>query len=436
MSRRFQIALALLAGWLSISVVFAASAWANPATTPKYNSSASATAYTGLAFDQCTAPSLATMRAWGASPYRAVGVYIGGVNRSCAQPELTAAWVVQVSALGWKLVPIYVGLQPSCSVRLGKNLIESSLATSQGSDAASDAVAQARALGLLPGSAIYNDIENYATTDIQCRTDVLNYLSGWTTRLHALGFLSGVYVNLSSGAQHLAADYNSTAHARPDALWIARYDGNTSLSGWTGVPDGQWAVHGRAKQFLGNVSEAYGGVTITIDRDQWDAAVATVSYRHTLTNTTALAGRSGPSTSAAVVRMYDPRSVVKIACQTPGSAVGGSKVWDKLTNGTYVPDYYADTASKTTYSPPIGRCSYPYQVTASPGVTARTGPGTTFASNGTVSTGSLAWVACQKAGTLVKTSKIWDKLSDGRWVADVYVATPSSTTYSAPIPRC
>lgn len=373
---------------------------------------------------------------WVASPYRAIGVYIGGVNRYCSQPQLTAGWVGQISGLGWKLMPIYVGPQPSCTTHLGESLIQSSLATSQGSEAASDAVTQARALGLLPGSAIYNDIENYSTTDTQCRTDVLNYLSGWTTRLHTLGYLSGVYANLSSGAQHLAADYNSTAHARPDALWIARYDGNPSLTGWTGVPDSEWAVHGRAKQFAGNVSESYGGVTIVIDRDQWDAAVATVSYRHALTNTTALGGRSAPSSSATVVQMYDPGSVVKVACQTPGSAVGTSKVWDKLTNGTYVPDYYVDTTSKTTYSPPIARCSYPYQVTASPGITARTGPGTTYPSNGTLSTGSLAWVACQKAGTLVKTSDVWDKLSDGRWVADHYVATPSSTTYSAPIPRC
>jgi hypothetical protein len=419
-----------------MTAAMASSASANPATTPKFNGSASATAFAGLAFDQCTAPSVAAMTAWNASPYRAAGIYIGGVNRSCAQPQLTPAWVTQVSAMGWKLMPIYVGLQPSCGIRPDDQVIQSSIATSQGSDEAGDAVVQAKALGLLPGSAIYSDIENYATTDTQCRTDVLNYLSGWTTRLHSLGYLSGVYVNLSSGAQHLAADYGSTAHARPDALWIARYDGNPSLTGWTGIADNTWAMHGRAKQFAGNVSESYGGVTIMIDRNQWDAAVATVSYRHTLTNTTALGGRSGPSTSASVVRMYDPGSVVKIACQTAGSAVGTSKVWDKLTNGTYVPDYYADTASQTSYTPPIGRCSYPYQVTSLTGLTARTGPGATYSSNGSLTYGSLAWVACQKAGTLVKTSKVWDKLSDGRWVSDYYVATSSSTTYSSPIPRC
>ena len=47
---------------------------------------AAATSYTGLGFDACTAPSAAQMQAWQRSPYRAVGVYIGGADRACAQP--------------------------------------------------------------------------------------------------------------------------------------------------------------------------------------------------------------------------------------------------------------------------------------------------------------------------------------------------------------
>jgi hypothetical protein len=66
---------------------------AEPATTARYAAGATATRYSGLAFDTCTAPPLAAIAAWGASPYRAIGVYIGGVNRTCGQPELTASWV-------------------------------------------------------------------------------------------------------------------------------------------------------------------------------------------------------------------------------------------------------------------------------------------------------------------------------------------------------
>src|SRR5262249_17840897 len=54
--------------------------------------------YTGLGFDACAAPSQAAMDAWLGSPFRAIGVYIGGVHRACAQPNLTPGWVgTQVS---------------------------------------------------------------------------------------------------------------------------------------------------------------------------------------------------------------------------------------------------------------------------------------------------------------------------------------------------
>ena len=53
-----------------------------PATVP-----ASATDFIGKGFDACAAPSAATMATWlRLSPYRAVGVYIGGSDRACAQP--------------------------------------------------------------------------------------------------------------------------------------------------------------------------------------------------------------------------------------------------------------------------------------------------------------------------------------------------------------
>ena len=52
--------------------------------------SSSPDAFTGLGFDACAAPSSRTMTAWAASPYRAIGVYIGGSNRGCSQPNLTS----------------------------------------------------------------------------------------------------------------------------------------------------------------------------------------------------------------------------------------------------------------------------------------------------------------------------------------------------------
>ncbi len=43
-------------------------------------------------FDACAAPTSATMAKWrSSSPYSSVGVYIGGANRGCSQPNLTSS---------------------------------------------------------------------------------------------------------------------------------------------------------------------------------------------------------------------------------------------------------------------------------------------------------------------------------------------------------
>lgn len=436
MIRRRVLTVAVAAAAGVVPLLTASLAAAQPGTTVAYPAGAVTTRFTGLAFDACTAPSVAAITAWKASPYRAVGIYFGGVNRTCAQPQLTAAWVAAVSKLGWKLLPIYKGLQPPCGGKATDQKISPTRATAQGIAAADDAVTKARTLGLLPGSAFYNDIENYSTTDATCRTAVLTYLSAWTKELHRLGYVSGVYANLSSGAQHLSQTYTSGTYARPDALWIARYDGSSALTGWAGIPNTHWAVHQRAKQYLANRTETYGGVTINIDRDQLDAPVASVGYAYRVTSSSPLNARSGPSASSRTVRTYATGSTVTAVCQTPGSKVGTTSVWDKLSDGTYVTDYYVNTPSQTGYSAPLPRCHYPYQVTAANGLNTRTGPGAGYATAGRLPNGALAWVVCQKAGTTVATTRIWDRLDNAQWASDYYVATPSNTTYSSPVPRC
>src|ERR1039457_3429335 len=91
------------------ALVIASPARAEPATTVGYPAGAASTRYAGSAFDTCTAPSLAAITAWGASPYRAIAVYIGGVSRTCSQPQLTANWVTLVSDMKWLPLPVYKG---------------------------------------------------------------------------------------------------------------------------------------------------------------------------------------------------------------------------------------------------------------------------------------------------------------------------------------
>jgi uncharacterized protein YraI len=264
---------------------------------------------------------------------------------------------------------------------------------------------------------------------------VLSYISAWTKELHRLGYLAGMYANLSSGAKHLSEAYVAPAYARPDALWMARWDGIAGLTGWAGIPNAHWSNHQRGKQYRGDHDETYGGVKINIDSNRFDAPVATVGYAFQVTSSANLNGRIGPKTSTPIVQAYAPGATVGVVCQTAGTKIGTTSVWNKLTDGNYVSDYYLSTPSNTSYSAPLPRCTYPFQVTI-PTLNKRTGPGPRYAISGTLPGGALGWVTCQRSGSKVATTSVWDRLDDGRYVSDFYLPTPSKTTYSPPLPRC
>ena len=226
--------------------------------------------YTGPGFDACSTPSAAQMSAWGSSPYHALGVYIGGANMACAQPNLSAGWVSQESAAGWHLVPIYVGLQaPSNSC--GCAAMSPSSASSQGAAAASDAVTKAQALGLGAGNPLYLDMEGYARGASNSPA-VLAFLAAWTNQLHAQGYRSGVYSSDDSGISDLVSQYGS-GYNEPDEIWIASWNGSASTSD-SNVPSSEWSAHQRLHQYQGAHNETYGGVTINIDGDYLDAGTA------------------------------------------------------------------------------------------------------------------------------------------------------------------
>jgi hypothetical protein len=223
----------------------------------------------GLGFDACTAPSRPAMSAWLASPYRSVGVYIGGANRGCSQPNLTSSWVRKVTGSGWALMPIYVGLQApgtSCSCAT----INRSQARKQGRSAARDAIGDARALGMGPGSPIYFDMEYYARSTTNSRT-ALRFMEGWTARLHASRYLSGVYSSASAGIRDLASRYGSS-YLEPDDIWIANWDGRRTTDD-PYLPDRYWSNHQRIRQYRGGHNERYRGYTINVDSNYLDGAV-------------------------------------------------------------------------------------------------------------------------------------------------------------------
>lgn len=437
-ARRATASLGALVGALLVGVVAPDLARADPATPVTYPAASSATRVQGRFFDTCTAPSLSALAAWrGTSPYVGVNIYFGGRNRGCAQPNLTAAWVRSSSAAGWSLVPTYFGDQPFCVFGSKPNRYTASGAAARGSADGTDAVARARALGLLPGSALYADVEHYDRSNTSCVAAVRTYVSEWTRALHRNGYLAGVYVHQDSGLRDLAASYFSSALARPDAVWMARWDNVATVASWPTAANPLWSEWQRAKQYAGDHAETWGGVSLTIDSDIIKGPVATVSKTYRVTSSTPLNVRSAPTTASTVIGQLAGGSAAALICQTRGQTVGSTPVWDRISTGGYVSDAYLSTPSATGFTTALPRCSYPGQITVSTPVNTRSGPGTTFTNlNQPLQGGALASVACQRSGSLVGTTRVWNQLVDGRWVSDYYVSNRSNTTYSAPVPRC
>ena len=140
-------------------------------------------------------------------------MYIGGASRGCTQANLTADWVTQTIAQGWTLIPTYVGLQAPCSPSRFTNRIDPAQAAAQGVAAADDAIAQLNALGLGIGNPVYFDMEAFAYTDAACLAATRTFLDQWTVRLHARGYVSGLY----SSSNTLGAGRSTAASRRRPA---------------------------------------------------------------------------------------------------------------------------------------------------------------------------------------------------------------------------
>ena len=208
--------------------------------------------------------------AWSASPYRALGIYLGGVNRACKDGNLSASWVSSTLASGWSLLPLYVGLQAPCvSAKLAKISSNLTTATNQGRAAADDAVSLTAKFGLPGGTPIYFDMEGYSTTNASCSKVVQSFVTAWVDELRAKGFVAGVYGSAASTIRDIA----TLGASLPDAAWIANWNGVEGVFGDSHVSDSVWANHQRVHQYKGGHKETWGGVTINIDSNYVDGPV-------------------------------------------------------------------------------------------------------------------------------------------------------------------
>jgi hypothetical protein len=301
----------------------------------------------GRGFDACTAPSRSVMQTWwNDSPYAAIGIYIGGSDAACSQPNLTPAWLRNTAKQGWHFIPLYVGPQAA----FGE--LSSNASASQGRAAATDAALQAQRLGFGPLSPIYYDMEGYPPGQ---STRVLRFLSAWSTRLHALGYSSGVYSSSSSGVADLAGQYGRGVYTMPDVIYDALWNGQANTSDSVFGP-GQWPSHHRLHQYRGNVTQTFGGITLNIDQDWMNVRLAGVQHAYQ-TEVAALRVHSAPRTSAATVAVLGAAGTrVAVDCYTLGTSVSGDSAWYHLVAPFtgYVAGFYLSTGKDP--APGVPRC--------------------------------------------------------------------------------
>lgn len=353
-TRHSAVAAALIG--LVCSLLFATPA-ANAATT-----AATPGSFSGYAFDACHTPSQSAMDTWlQRSPYWGVGVYISGVNRACKnEPNLTAQWMTTQLKHGWKVLPLTVGLQPSCW-RYGSSSApristasasDYANARAQGFAEADSAASAAGGLAIPKKSTLWLDVEGFSNpnpnnypktaplipdpswtatipnptpqpqvpnpqpqptiedpanpgsyipdpswtptipdpnwqptisnpvqpqplipdpkaktytgpTNSACLASVVRFVSGWTQRLHQLGYKAGFYSSAASGVSALVDAVSAGIGPMPDHLWIAQWN-NQATAASSYVPDSYWPAQ-RVHQYSGGHNESYGGVTLNID---------------------------------------------------------------------------------------------------------------------------------------------------------------------------
>jgi hypothetical protein len=226
-------------------------------------------------FDTCAAPSIPTMEAWwNNSPYTSVGIYVGGANRGCAQPNLSGPYLATLIGQGWKFLPIWVGPQAPCSTlgsttRINAEPLGALVEGYNEGHAAADRMASLGFGWLAP---VYYDMEGYPRS-VACANAVRAFSDGWVYALNSRGYLAGMYSSLCSGIVDMGDAVPTTRYVL-NAIWIAAWNDTPNIYGFNqpgcSLWDLWWSNHQRVHQFRGDHAENWGGVVINIDTNAVD----------------------------------------------------------------------------------------------------------------------------------------------------------------------
>ena len=232
--------------------------------------------FTGYAFDTCDAPSQRAMNAWRrGSKYAGIGIYVAGMNRACSsQPNLTRRWVRAQASRGWRLLPLVVGRQASCSppgYYRGKRISakparDYARARAQGTSAARSGAKAVRRLGIGRGSVVWFDLEHFDLSNRRCRASAMAFTSAWTRQLHRQKFRSGLYSSAASGIRMVDAERASASRKRavPDYIWVAEWNLRDTLRS-AYISKRGWWPNRRVHQYRGGHIERHGGVALAVD---------------------------------------------------------------------------------------------------------------------------------------------------------------------------
>ena len=250
-------------------------------STPLENERGGALPYQGQGFDRCEVPTAGQLQTWReSSPYTAVNLYIGGSCRYCANEALSAAFLAQLAAQGWTFIPTWVGPQSSCFGSCGGAISnDTAAAFEQGIAEADAALAEAIRLGLAApdgsGTIIYYDLEAYTSNSVTCREAAKSFISGWTKRLNERGSKAGLY---GATCGTVLRDFAGIAH-EPDAIWPAywtytNYSSSASVFDLLCLENALWPNQQRIRQYAGDHTERWGGVSLRLDSNVIEGIVA------------------------------------------------------------------------------------------------------------------------------------------------------------------
>jgi hypothetical protein len=180
------------------------------------------------------------------------------------------------------------------------------------------------------------------------------------------------------------------------------------------------------------------------------ATTATAVQAATGRTLAAVTVRSGPGNANAALGTIGSGVTVSFHCYVNGERIGGpygsEDIWNALDSGGFVPDALVFTGSNGAV---VSRCAgdifgvgkYPVAWTGGSGFVPRSAPRLSAAGVGkALHDGLLVSVACETTGDTVTdtagyTLSIWDRLSSGGYIPNVYLVTQING-FTPGVPRC